>query len=116
MQSCVGESKLNLPLPEDLYARLDNEDYELISQGIVTTTVDKVINWGRKNSIWPMAFGLACCAIEMMAMTATTTKIVIQPRREMSLSRILLSPVQCVFQNTVYISILAEQGYRWVSE
>jgi NADH-quinone oxidoreductase subunit B len=34
---------------------------------ILTTTVDEVISWGRKNSIWPMQFGLACCAIEMMA-------------------------------------------------
>ena len=36
-------------------------------ENIVTTTVDSVINWARRSSIWPMQFGLACCAIEMMA-------------------------------------------------
>lgn len=38
-----------------------------IPDGILTTTVDKVVNWARKNSLWPMPFGTACCAIEMMA-------------------------------------------------
>ena len=38
---------------------------------LITTTVDEVINWGRKSSIWPMTFGLACCAIEMMAAGGT---------------------------------------------
>jgi len=32
----------------------------------IITSLDKVFNWGRKSSIWPMTFGLACCAIEMM--------------------------------------------------
>ncbi|MDH4129436.1 MAG: NADH-quinone oxidoreductase subunit B [Spirochaetota bacterium] len=35
--------------------------------GFVTTKLDKVVNWARKNSLWPMPFGVACCAIEMMA-------------------------------------------------
>jgi NADH-quinone oxidoreductase subunit B len=34
---------------------------------ILTTTVDDFLNWTRKSSIWPMTFGLACCAIEMIA-------------------------------------------------
>ncbi len=57
----------------DLFARIDNETVEqqLLQSGVVMTTVDNVINWGRKNSIWPMAFGLACCAIEMMSMSAS---------------------------------------------
>ena len=39
--------------------------------GVVVTTVDKVFNWARKSSLWPMTFGLACCAIEMMAAGAS---------------------------------------------
>ena len=38
---------------------------------IVTASVDKVLNWARKSSIWPVTFGLACCAIEMMATFAS---------------------------------------------
>jgi len=38
---------------------------------IITTTVDAVVKWGRKSSIWPMPFGTACCAIEFMALTAS---------------------------------------------
>jgi NADH-quinone oxidoreductase subunit B len=34
---------------------------------VVTTTVEKAVNWARKGSLWPMTFGLACCAIEMIA-------------------------------------------------
>ena len=37
------------------------------SKNIITTTYDKVFNWARRSSLWPMQFGLACCAIEMMA-------------------------------------------------
>jgi NADH-quinone oxidoreductase subunit B len=37
---------------------------------IITTTLDKVVNWARKSSLWPVTFGLACCALEMMATAA----------------------------------------------
>jgi NADH-quinone oxidoreductase subunit B len=37
------------------------------SPNIITTTYDAVFNWARRSSLWPMQFGLACCAIEMMA-------------------------------------------------
>src|ERR1700742_98863 len=42
---------------------------ELSKQGIFTTKLSELYNWGRKNSVWPMQFGLACCAIEMIATT-----------------------------------------------
>ncbi len=38
---------------------------------VLLTTLDSAVNWMRKNSIWPMTFGLACCAIEMMSMGAS---------------------------------------------
>ena len=38
----------------------------LLAEGILTTTLDKVVNGARTGSLWPMAFGLACCAVEMM--------------------------------------------------
>lgn len=40
---------------------------ELAKKGIVVTTLNELYNWGRRSSIWPMQFGLACCAIEMIA-------------------------------------------------
>ena len=41
-----------------------------LGENILTTTLGKLIGWGRGNSVWPAQFGLACCAIEMIA-TAT---------------------------------------------
>ncbi|HSO23251.1 MAG TPA: NADH-quinone oxidoreductase subunit B family protein [Chondromyces sp.] len=45
-------------------------------KNIITTTYDTVFNWARRSSLWPMQFGLACCAIEMMA--------VLDPRYDMA--------------------------------
>ncbi|HLR46160.1 MAG TPA: NADH-quinone oxidoreductase subunit NuoB, partial [Deinococcales bacterium] len=44
---------------------------ELESEGILFTNLTKLVAWGRSNSLWPVTFGLACCAIEMMASTDT---------------------------------------------
>ena len=38
----------------------------VLKEGFVTTSVDKLINWSKTGSLWPMTFGLACCAVEMM--------------------------------------------------
>ena len=40
---------------------------KLKSDGFLTTTVDALVGWSRKNSVWPMPMGISCCAIEMMA-------------------------------------------------
>jgi NADH-quinone oxidoreductase subunit B len=42
---------------------------ELSKQGIFTTSLQELYNWGRTSSLWPLNFGLACCAIEMIATT-----------------------------------------------
>ena len=38
-----------------------------LQRNLAVTTVDALINWGRKSAVWPLSFGLACCAFEMMA-------------------------------------------------
>ena len=42
-----------------------------VKSGFLTTRIESIINWGRKNSFWPMPFGTACCGIEMMATIAS---------------------------------------------
>lgn len=42
-----------------------------VAQNIFITSLDKIYNWSRRNSIWPMAFGLACCGIEMICTAAS---------------------------------------------
>jgi len=54
-------AELVMPMSEEDRIR------EELERGIVFTTVESVVNWARANAIWPLGFGLACCAIEMMA-------------------------------------------------
>jgi len=44
---------------------------EEIERSVLTTTLDAALNWGRRWSVWPVAFGLACCAMEMIATAAS---------------------------------------------
>jgi NADH-quinone oxidoreductase subunit B len=61
--------------PVELFERVDDESVNqaaaALAEGVIFTTLDRAVNWARKNSIWPMTFGLACCAIEMMSMSAS---------------------------------------------
>jgi NADH-quinone oxidoreductase subunit B len=47
--------------------RDDASSEEEFKRGLLLTTLDRAVSWGRKQSMWPMSFGLACCAIEMMS-------------------------------------------------
>jgi NADH-quinone oxidoreductase subunit B len=46
-------------------------EQKLGNMGVVTTKLEDLVNWSRTNAMWPMLFGLACCAIEMMAAQAS---------------------------------------------
>lgn len=53
---------------------LNSQEYEIppeLKSNIAITTIDKIYNWSRRSSVWPMTFGLACCAIEMICMAAS---------------------------------------------
>ena len=44
---------------------------DILERGFVTTTMEKLVEWARTGSMWPMSFGLACCAVEMMHAAAS---------------------------------------------
>ena len=46
-----------------------------LKDNVLTTTLETMVNWARKSSIWPLTFGLACCAIEMMATVAARADV-----------------------------------------
>jgi NADH-quinone oxidoreductase subunit B len=58
----LGEGSFDVAIDQEL-------KIELGKQGVFVTTIEELYNWGRKSSVWPMQFGLACCAIEMIATT-----------------------------------------------
>jgi NADH-quinone oxidoreductase B subunit len=61
---------MKIDTPESPPAQFHDGGEEL-QRNVFLTTIDAVYNWGRTGSMWPMAFGLACCAIEFMAMMAS---------------------------------------------
>jgi NADH-quinone oxidoreductase subunit B len=55
---------------------LEGEELEAyVQERIITTTLERAVSWARGNSIFPLTFGLACCAIEMMTMVASRVDI-----------------------------------------
>lgn len=60
-----------LPAGGDQDAFLQNVVDEFNNKGFVVANLDKVVNWARTGSLWPMTFGLACCAVEMMQAAAS---------------------------------------------
>jgi NADH-quinone oxidoreductase subunit B len=54
MTTTTGVLAPDVPIPDE------------VSNNIFITSIDKIYNWSRRNSVWPMVFGLACCAIEMI--------------------------------------------------
>lgn len=50
-------------------------DQREIKSNFLTTTVESAVNWARKNSLWPMPFGTACCGVELMAVLAARSDI-----------------------------------------
>lgn len=60
IEELIARSQKPIPDPDQWLAGVDHGN-------IVLTTVDQVLGWARSKSLWPMLFGLACCAFEMMA-------------------------------------------------
>jgi NADH-quinone oxidoreductase subunit B len=59
-----------------LRGELEGDDLEQhVRESIVTTTLDKAVGWARGNALFPMTFGLACCAIEMMSIVASRVDV-----------------------------------------
>ena len=59
----IKQNALQVDPREDLMKKVASE---LHNKGFVISSVDNLVNWARSGSLWPMTFGLACCAIEMM--------------------------------------------------
>jgi NADH-quinone oxidoreductase subunit B len=65
----MAEANTNESAPEVM--ENDPRVPEDLKNNVFVTSLDKIYNWGRKRSVWPMLFGLACCAIEMIATAAS---------------------------------------------
>lgn len=59
MTAATDSLTSDIPIPDEL------------ANNVFITSLDKIYNWSRRNSIWPMVFGLACCAIEMICTAAS---------------------------------------------
>ncbi|MDE3134319.1 MAG: NADH-quinone oxidoreductase subunit B, partial [Acidobacteriota bacterium] len=59
-----------------LRGSLEGDDFDrYVQDAVMTTTLDRAVAWAQGNSIYPLTFGLACCAIEMMSIVAARVDI-----------------------------------------
>ena len=66
MNQTIAHASQPLPPGADQDQVLKSVTDELSDRGFVVAQMDKLVNWARTGSLWPMTFGLACCAVEMM--------------------------------------------------
>jgi NADH-quinone oxidoreductase subunit B len=62
----------------------------IFGDSVITTSVQAVANWARKNALWPMPFGTACCAIEMMATLSGRYDMIVSGRVSIKMMPVLL--------------------------
>jgi NADH-quinone oxidoreductase subunit B len=65
-RSSAATARASRPAAPGELEGADLEQY--VAERVLTTTLDRALNWARSNALWPATFGLACCAIEMMSM------------------------------------------------
>jgi NADH-quinone oxidoreductase subunit B len=64
--TATSDGQAPLPPGPEQDAALKRATEQLTNSGFLLSSVDKLVNWARTGSLWPMTFGLACCAVEMM--------------------------------------------------
>ena len=67
----MAERSIRLELKKIDAANYDQMEKHISKNGFLITKVNDLINWARSGSLWPMSFGLACCAVEMMQSAAS---------------------------------------------
>ena len=67
----MDERSTRLELKKIDANNFDDVTKQISSNGFVLTKINDIINWARTGSLWPMSFGLACCAVEMMQSAAS---------------------------------------------
>ena len=71
----MERNKTDVPVSRVSVTSPGTESPDLLRDAVVITRLDEMVNWGRKNSLWPLPFGTACCAIEFMGTVSSVFDI-----------------------------------------